>query len=164
MRNVSVFVLFSKNDRIGSKIIRFFTKNENKYKIPTPSHVALLIDERWVFESTAEKGIHITPYSKWLNNNEICFITYLNDYPYEFIKKLYRSLDQKKYDWLGLIYLSIWTVLNRLFCVSLPERNCLERSDKYFCTEVLEHLIDKDLSMYSPTKVMIHLIDKDKQS
>ena len=66
--NITLHYLFSKNEKIGSKIIRWATKHLVEAK-DVPSHVALLVNERWVFESTLFTGIRVIPYKKWLEIN-----------------------------------------------------------------------------------------------
>ncbi|MEO0271688.1 MAG: hypothetical protein ABIM30_01190 [candidate division WOR-3 bacterium] len=165
LKIVNVCVLFSKNNKIGSKFISRLTKHLNNKKSITPSHVALLIENRWVFESTFEKGIKITPFSTWSScGNEIVHLHYLGEYKYHTIKTLYRSLGGRKYDWLGVIYLGIKIALNKLFGCPIGNKNLLENPNKYFCTEVLEYFINKDLSMTSPVELMVYLLEADNEN
>lgn len=162
-RLVSVSIIFSKNDKFGSHLIRIFTDQFNDTLYQTPSHVALLIENRWVFESTAEKGIVITPFEKWSENNTACLIKFLGQVEYAHLKALYRRLEGCKYDWPGVIYLALFVLLNRLFKTSIPAKNCLESRNKYFCTEVIEELIKKDLSMTTPVELMLDIIENKVQ-
>lgn len=150
MRNVEVWVIFSRNKKIGSKLISWGTKHLSSTPPPIPSHAAFLIEERWVFESTIEKGISVSTWSKWSEKNELLDMIYLGEYDYDVIKALYRDLDGLKYDYLGVIYLGIKVLLNKLLKLPIGWRNLLESDKRYFCSEVIESLIGYDLSMVSP--------------
>lgn len=156
---VKVDIIFSRNKKIGSFIIRFATDHFNLFLHPTPSHVALLIENRWIFESTFKNGVRIIPFEHWKKENEICYKHYLGEYEYGQIKKLFRELLSKKYDWPGVLFLGICIILNKFFNTKLPKCNILESDQKYFCTEVIEKLLNTDLSMVSPSQLMNKLLD-----
>ena len=70
---MKVYYVFSRSPKIGSKLIAWGTK----FLVPeikeTPSHGAVLIDNRWVIESTLDSGFRVIHYSKWLEINEELF-------------------------------------------------------------------------------------------
>jgi hypothetical protein len=153
---VSVKIIFSNNKKIGSKVISFFTNHFISSSLEeTPSHVALLINERWVHESTLESGVRVMSYDRWLEiNKEVYSIYYTGYCDYEILKEHYRNTKDKKYDWLGLCYLGFFIGLNKLFRMTIPKKNLLQSSDKYFCSEVLEKITNVDLSMKSPAQIL----------
>jgi hypothetical protein len=156
--NVKVSILFSKNHKVGSKIIAQGTKHLDKdlsSKGMATSHVAILVDDRWVHESTLESGIRVISYNKWLDiNQEVAKVPYCN-IEYSVIKKHFKNLKNKKYDWLGVAYLGFWIGIKLLIpFVKIPENNAMECPSKYFCCEVVGELIDKNLDMKSPIEVL----------
>jgi hypothetical protein len=49
--------LFSKNNKIGSRLISWAAKFENTGLEYNPSHIAILLNDTWVIESTFFTGI-----------------------------------------------------------------------------------------------------------
>ena len=105
---VKIHYLFSKNKKIGSSFISWGTTHLSNRK-NIPSHIALLVNERWVFESTLDTGIRVIPYKKWLEiNEEVAKIACdLVKREYSEIKAIYKDIQNKKYDWLGVSFLGI---------------------------------------------------------
>jgi hypothetical protein len=160
---VTVHYLFSKNDKIGSKIISWGTKHLEPTVKDTPSHTALLINNRWVHESTLETGVRVISYDKWKQiNTEVAKIECSVKRSYPIIKKMYQEIRHRKYDWMGIIYQGIWVALNKFFKKPIPEINRLEDPDKYFCCEVVGRLTNTDCSMKSPVQLMVELNGKIK--
>lgn len=153
---MKVEYLFSNNNKLGSKIIQWASKKE---KIPMenlPSHVAVLIDNKLVIESTLSTGVRIIPYFKWKKiNNEIAKIPCKKDYksPKE-IFKAFIILWGMKYDWLGILYFAKCLLLMIIFKKELPKRNKWEHKNKYFCTEFVARLTNIDCSMKTPAKLL----------
>ena len=153
---VSVHYLFSKNSLIGSKIISWGTSHLHNTP-ETPSHIAVLINHRWVFESTMNSGIRILTYKKWLKiNKEVAKIPG-DKREYVDIKKIFRAVKNKKYDKLGVAYLSYHIALNKFFKKEIPERNKWEDPNKYFCCEAVAKLTDNYYSMKAPVDIMVNL-------
>ena len=157
---VSVSILFSKNKKIGSRLIRFFTNHFSELKQEeVPSHVALLINNRWVHESTLETGVRIISYPKWMELNEEVFKIDYAKLDYSILKDLYRETDNKKYDWMGVIYLGFFCGLTKLFrFIKKPKKNLMASKNRYFCTEVIGKLIKDDMDMTSPVELRDKLI------
>ena len=68
MKKIKVHYLFSKNKKIGSKLIAWGTAHRCDVD-DVPSHVAILVEERWVYESTLSSGVRVIPYKKWKEIN-----------------------------------------------------------------------------------------------
>lgn len=158
MKKVSVDIVFSKNDKIGSKFISWGTSHLNKdlsFQNFNPSHVAILVDKRWIHESTLESGVRIIPYKKWLQINHQLKIIHYSNVEYSVIKNSFKRLKNKKYDWLGVIYLSIWIGIKMILpTIKIPSVNKMECSKKYFCCEVIGELIKQNLDMKAPIEVL----------
>lgn len=155
---VKIHYLFSRNNKIGSKVISWGTSHLSKNK--SPSHAALLIHNRWVFEAIISGGVKVTPYSKWLDINiEVAKIpSNFAGVEYAHIKKIFKDIQNKKYDWFGLVYLGLKLALNKWFGSTIPLINKWQDSDKYFCSEAVGKLTNKDYSMKAPVQIMDELI------
>jgi len=66
---MKVDYLFSRNKKIGSKIISWASGLLIKDLEKVPSHVAILLDEHLVMESTLTTGVRAVPYSYWKKIN-----------------------------------------------------------------------------------------------
>ena len=153
---VKVHYLFSRNKKIGSRLIAWGTKHLTSIKT-TPSHIAILVNERWVHESTLETGVRVISYKKWKEiNEEVEKVPCIHKYrDYDEIKKIYQSIKDKKYDWSGVIYLGIFLALNKIFGVKIPEKNKWEKPNRYFCCEAVEKMTDLGpASMKAPVQIL----------
>ena len=158
---VSVHYLFSRRDLIGSKTISWGTEHLYKAFEKTPSHVAILINNRWVHESTLDSGVRVMSYEKWLEVNEqVAKIPCEREWDYDIIKTLFRAIKDKKYDWAGIVYLGLWMVPSKLFGCKLPENNILENPDKYFCSEVMGYMLGGNYDMKAPVQILKELHGK----
>lgn len=157
---VAIDYVFSKNKKIGSKVISFGTKFLQKDKsLITPSHVAILVNNRWVIEAVVNGGFRVIPYSKWLEiNQELYKIAIHSDYTFDKIKAKFKALIGKKYDYAGVLYFAYRILLFVLFKLPIPKFNKLDRGNRYFCTEVVAEFTNNHNSMISP----IQLLEKNK--
>lgn len=156
---VTVHALFSSNKLIGSRAISIGTKHLAPDIAPTPSHVAILINNRWVHESTGSSGIRVVSYEKWSEiNNETGYVTLLQR-DYQEIADMFRLLQNKKYDFGGLLYLALWVGAS-FFGVKIPSKNKFQSKNRYFCCEVLGKLLNKDYGMKAPVQIFKELKDE----
>jgi len=153
--------VFSRNKKIGSKIISWSSsllkndvKNLDINKIP--SHVAVLIDDCIVIESTLTTGVRIIPYNKWLEINEELYkikciqsSQHLNSKKKELLFEMWG----KKYDWFGILYFAKCIFLHYFFGKKLPNENKWERENYFFCTEFAARLTNYNYSMTTPAKM-----------
>jgi len=159
---VSVHYLFSRRDLIGSKTIAWGTGHLYPEFKKTPSHVAILVNNRWVHESTLDSGIRVMSYEKWLEiNDEVAKVDSQVEWDYEQIKVLFRAIKDKKYDWSGIIYLGLWMVPSKLFRSKVPENNILGSPDRYFCSEVMGYMLNANYDMKAPVQILKELHGKD---
>lgn len=156
-RKVKIDYIFSKNKKIGSWIIRKGTAFLCPDIKNTPSHVAVLIDEKWIIESTVEHGFRFIPYKKWLEiNEETHKIKCLQNWTFQKIKSLYKPLKNHKYDYLGVVYFGWRVALRKLFRVKMPKENLLDHENKYFCCEIISKMTGVSYKMTAP----VQLLDK----
>lgn len=153
--------LFSRNDKIGSKAISWGSslfKEDIKYldQNKIPSHVAVLIDEQFVIESTLTTGVRVIPYSRWLEINEELYkikciqdISQLEAANYELLTEVWG----KGYDWFGIAYYAQRMARYFLFKTHLPAKNRWERENYFFCTEFAARLSGYNYSMTTPAKM-----------
>ena len=152
--------LFSKRNKFGSLLISWASKFEGLSLLYIPSHIAVLIDETIVIESTFFTGIRIIPYSHWqVKNIELYKIPCENKYrrSKDILSKAY-SLWGKGYDWLGIMFFGVSFIKLILFGDKLPNENKWQNKNRYFCSEFVAMLVDKDFSMCTPAKICDSLI------
>lgn len=159
-RPVKVQYLFSQSDLIGSKAIVWGTKHQYPDLKPSeiPSHVAILINNKWVFQSTLEDGVHVMGYKAWKEiNREVKKLNCAETRYYEDIKAMFKELKGQKYDWGGVVYMGLHLAKQKLFRTELPSENKWHDKDKYFCCEVMAKMTGLDYQMTSPVQVMVDL-------
>ena len=149
---IPVHALFSHNKMIGSKIIAQGTKHlapgESKC-----SHVALLVNNRWVHEATMKSGVRVLSYDLWSKINEEVARMELNPREYQEVADLFRDIMGRKYDWPGILFLGL-CIIGTFFGLKLPEKNKWESKNKYFCCEVLAYLTNRCYSMMAPIQIL----------
>jgi hypothetical protein len=163
MTNVTVHYLFSKNEKIGSRIIvegTAYLESELNKDTEVPSHVAILVNNKWVFESTLETGVRRISYEKWLEiNSEVAKYKCTTYRTLEEVINYFRSIKDKKYDYIGATYFGYRILLNKLLSKPIPEINTLEDEDKYFCCEVMGKMLGLDYRMTAPVQIMVQAKD-----
>lgn len=74
---MKIYYLFSRNKKIGSRLISWASSLLVKDLDKVPSHAALLIDcengIQLVVESVLDSGVRIVPYITWQKINEECY-------------------------------------------------------------------------------------------
>ena len=156
--NVKVRYIFSRNKKIGSRLISWGTKHLQPEVKPTASHVAILVNEKYVFESTLETGIRVITYKRWKQlNEELYSVECIQDWTMQDLKDLYRPLKLKKYDYMGIVYFSYRIALNILFKKPIPKINLFNHTDRYFCCEVISEMTGVSYEMTSPVELYYKL-------
>lgn len=154
-REVPISLLFSRIDKWGSKCIAKYSGPLAPAIAPAPSHVAVLVDNKWVHESTLHTGVRVIPYSKWRAINEEVANIQCGHMDYSVIKEWYRDVQSRRYDWPGLVYLGFFILLHYFFKKPIPIFNRWQSNRRYFCCEVAGRLLKEDLSMMAPNQVLL---------
>lgn len=158
---MNIYYLFSKNKKIGSRIISWAAKYEKLGLEKLPSHAAVLLNEEIVIESTLSSGVRMVPYSRWKEiNTQVAKIKCRNfDRPSKEVLEGVVNLWGKKYDWKGILYFGL-SYLNLIIRgKQLPSKNKWENKDKYFCTEYQTLLSGIGDAMTSPAKMLKSMLD-----
>lgn len=147
--------LFSNNKRAGSKLISWAAKFEKTGLPENPSHIAVLMNDVWVIESTLSTGVRVAPYSEWLKINRQLYRIPCSEKTRKSVDVMSKALHfwNKKYDWIGIMYFIFAYVRLIVFGKKLPDWNPWQNKDKYFCTEYVGLLIGEDYSMKSPARL-----------
>ena len=154
---IDIKYLFSRNKLIGSRAISWGTKHLENVE-DTPSHVAVLLNSKWVVESTLETGVRVISYAKWkIKNREVEAIECLQSWTMAEIKELFRPLKGLKYDYLGVLYFGWKIALNKLLRIKIPVENKFSHDNKYFCCEVIGKMTGVDYDMTSPVQLMVKI-------
>lgn len=158
MVTMKISYIFSKNKQYGSRLISWSTwKFEQEVsaklsKESVPSHVAVLIEDFYVVESTMLSGVRIIPYSTWLRINEQLFKVEDTDRSAKFIEEKLMSVWGKRYDWLGVLFFSLKLIFKRL-----PKENKWQNSKTFFCTEFAARVSGLDGSNITPASLYLEL-------
>jgi hypothetical protein len=147
--------LFSRNKKWGSRLISWAASYEKLGLDKNPSHMAVLMNDTWVLESTLNSGIRVVPYFKWKEINEELYkipCAQMHRHSTEILEKAL-IIWGKKYDWIGVMFFC-WSYVKLIVKNEpLPTTNKWQNKDKYFCTEYVGHLLNEDLSMKSPARI-----------
>lgn len=150
--------IFSHNDQLGSRLISWgtwkfdSTVQSNISRDYVPSHVAVLLDNQFVIESTMLSGVRIIPYSAWKKINiELYSVPDINRTS-EFVEDHLMSIWGKRYDWLGITFFALKLLFKRL-----PKENKWQNSKTFFCTEFAGRLSGKNYSSTTPAGLYLGL-------
>lgn len=164
---MKIHYIFSRNKKVGSKVIAWASGLLLKDLEKTPSHGAILIEfstsESIVFESTLESGVRLVPYSKWLNINELCYKITPKKQPSE--SEIFQEINNlwgKSYDFKGILYFAYCFVKVLYFKSKFPNKNKWESGDKFYCLEAMFNLTNYDKSgMVTPAKMCLDLMKRE---
>lgn len=151
---VSVHALFSTSSKVGARIIAEGTAHLAP-QCPKVSHTALLVQERWVHEATGT-GVHVSSYDNWSKLHTEKARVSMAPREYQEIADNFRAIQGKKYDYMGVFYLS-WRIFLNFFGATIPAKNAWESRNKYFCCEVIAKLTGKYYGMKSPVQILQEL-------
>lgn len=151
---VTVHALFSNNKLIGSKIISEGTKHLEP-NTPKISHVAVLVNGRWVHEATGA-GVHISSYDLWSKHHTEVDRVQLESKEYQVIADKFREIKGKKYDYLGVFFLAL-CIIPTFLGFKLPKVNKWQSKTRFFCCEVLGFLTGKYYGMSAPNQILASL-------
>lgn len=154
---VSLDAIFSVNSKIGSKIIANGSAHLAP-NCPKTSHTALLVNKRWVHESTGHSGVAVLSVDNWSKQHTLVAQVSLAPREYQEIAGEFRRIQGRSYDYLGVFYLGIWIFLS-FFGATLPAKNMWQDKSKYFCCEALAAMTGHDYSMMAPVQILAKLED-----
>lgn len=162
---IELYYLFSRNQKIGSRIIAWASGLLITDLEKIPSHMALLIkiegfSNAFVLESVLEAGVRIAPYSKWLEINEECYkIKCDKERTLEEIFSKVHDYWGKKYDWFGIAYFAWRFFLNLAFKKPFPKENAWQSDSRYFCNELGGEISGYEkYSMVTPAKMCVDFL------
>ena len=158
---MSTRILFSYNNKLGSKIIRvasaLFDSSGLRY-CDIPSHTAILMHGTFVVESVMHGGVRIIPYDVWKQKN-----TEIASLPVEEFKEpvvtLISEMWGRKYDFVGLMYFVYAVLASKLFKKQIPTQNPFESDNKFFCVELVGRCLGiPNYSTTTPAELMVFLL------
>jgi hypothetical protein len=163
---MKVYHLFSKNNKIGSRLISWSSvlEKEDVGKV-IPSHIAILIEQEdgsgMVLESTLFTGVRFIPYTNWLKiNTQVAKVRCTKHLE---LSSNITSMWGKKYDWYGIIYFGYRLLLKKFFDKEIPDMNIMERPNSYMCTEFVGIMEDIPYQMKTPYMMMKKVACRDSQ-
>jgi hypothetical protein len=138
---------------IGSKLIAHGTAPLCPNLKERVSHVALLVNSRWVHESTGSSGVRVLSYEAWSKINTESARVSIGTKPYQQLADIYRDIAGRKYDIAGVLYLGLKIGLSYLG-FKIPKVNKWESKNRYFCCEALGYLTNKYYGMSAPIQIL----------
>lgn len=135
-------IAFSRNDKmIGSWLIRWGI-GEDFFSLAPVSHFIVIFDEKLVFESNLERGVHISDLAHFRSKNTIvCSFRLKQELKLQEEEAIYQALLKsvvgKSYDLSALLYLGWRVFLKKFFKKPLPENNKFNWNDQFFCVETV---------------------------
>lgn len=153
---MKVEYLFSRRPKsIFSKLIAWASEYERLDLIETPSHMAVLLDDSIVVESTFTTGVRMIPYAHWQKKNQELYKIPCFQYYRQSKVTLDRAfrLWGKGYDWLGICYFLKCFIELMIWKRPIPDYNRWQVRTRYFCTEYAGSLTGENLSMKTPAKI-----------
>ncbi|MEM4359954.1 MAG: hypothetical protein QXT45_05445 [Candidatus Bilamarchaeaceae archaeon] len=148
---------------MGSKFISWLTAHRNRTRFVTPSHVALLVNDRWVFESTMDAGVRVISKDKWQLKNTVAHLYDLGAWEYQEVADYFRAIKGKPYDYLGALFLGLCLFINKVLRIPLPKQNYWHSEDKFFCSEVVSKMLRINGDMTSPADILSLCEGKDSK-
>ena len=149
-------VVFSKNDLIGSYVIRLLS-NDHARLGDTPSHMALIFWDSLVIESVIGDGVRLNFYPTFLKKNKIVaefeMINSDSKSNYNLVASKFHG---RKYDYLGVLWFALQIILHKVFKVKL-KKNPFSSNTALFCNEVIEPLLGYSVSSMTPYQLLKHL-------
>lgn len=164
---IKIYYVFSRNNKIGSKIISYFSGLLVKDLNKVPSHVGLLIEfenskEKFVVESVIFSGVRLVPYGSWLKINEECYVIQTDELQASKVFSALTEVWNKKYDWFGLIYFSLNFLTHLLFKVPFSKNNKWSSSKRFMCTELVGKLEGYNKhGMTTPAKMCLDFLNEE---
>lgn len=162
---MELYYLFSRNQKVGSKLIAWASGLLVKDLEKVPSHMAILIrldncKETLVFESVLNGGVRIIPYSVWKTHNELCYkIKCSSTLDLNKIFVYVNEMWGKKYDWPGIAFFAKSFLMHWLFKKEFPQENAWQSDDKFFCNELGGKIAEyPNYSMVTPAKMCSDLL------
>lgn len=160
-----VALVFSKNGKYGSKLIREMSASKGEDIDKIPSHVAWLFFNIFVLESAVPFGFRISWYPYFKEKNSIVKrLNLIKELTHReariMMEEILKSYYGKGYDYLGVLYQGYRILLFKLFKVSIPDDNKWEKTDKISCQEALEKILGKPLKMVTPYNLMLKLSEE----
>ncbi len=151
---MKVDYLFSRRNKWGSRLIAWGSSKQNISLEKVPSHMAVLLDESIVVESTLSTGVRIIPYPQWkLINEELYKIRCIKKRQSKSTLNQAFSLWGKGYDWYGIAFFA-WEIIKYLITgEKLSKTNKWQKENRYFCTEYAAILTGEDFSMKTPAEI-----------
>lgn len=158
---MKLYYAYSRNKKIGSRLISWASGLLLPNMEKVPSHVAILmefdgVEEKFIAESVMEAGVRIIPYSSWKQINEECYLIpcIQEDRDANDVFSTLTEVWNKKYDKLGILFFAWCFVKHLVFKSKFPKENAWQRDGHYFCTEVAAKLAGYGKhSMTTPAKM-----------
>jgi hypothetical protein len=165
---MKIHYMFSRNKKIGSKLISWSGGLLVKDLEKIPSHGCILIEfvdssEGIIFESTLDAGVRLVPFSAWLTHNEVCYMITPKEQPnMNKVLGIVSKMWGKKYDYPGILYFALSFIALIVFKRPFPKSNNWSSRDKYFCLEAMFEICEYEKSgMATPAKMCSDLLKRE---
>lgn len=157
---------YSKNSKIGSKLISWGTKKEGQKDGTIPSHYFMVFFRKIVLEARLESGVQLTYWGTFKGHNDIVklFIPIGEQESREqkghMFNNILKMSHGKPYDKRAVAYFGWRIFLLKYFGKPLPAKNKYNDQDKFFCDELYSLVSGKDMSMKAPNCLMVDMASR----
>lgn len=154
---------FSRNEKIGSKVIRWGTAEKGEHPDEVPSHYFMIFFRKIVLESRLESGVRITYWGAFLKKNTIIKLfvpageAEKREKRGRMFSRILENTYGKAYDFMAVLYYSYRILLKKWFGKKMPKKNKWNHEDKFFCDEIYSEVSGEDMSMKSPNDLMKYM-------
>ena len=125
-------LLFTKSDRVGSKIIR--------WGLDEPvSHVGVCHDG--IVLHSEMKGVDLDTEDTFLKNRTIIYIVELPELDIKDFLRVANAYENASYDFLALLSFGFYALRRKWFSTPFPKKNMLSTKGNFLCTEVASMLL-----------------------
>jgi len=127
--------IWSTNDRVGAKLIRWGGKDKSSHFVKHYPHLDLVV------ESRLDTGVHEISMRDWLaQGNKIVYQLETNlGLSDEQLYRLDKMIIGKQYDKMAILWKAVTTLVRKVWrTATLRPRNQWGNKDHYFCVEIVK--------------------------
>jgi hypothetical protein len=143
-----MIILFTKSDKIGSRIIRWFTGEG-------VSHCAVMMSSEVVLHSTGS-GTHLISHARFIQNYNVVYTVW---HPAELDHGAALATIGTGYDFFAIIWLGLKLFLRKMLFRPIERKNNWEQRRVFMCTELVSTLVfGEEDSTITPEALYLKLL------
>lgn len=155
-----MWIVFSRsksNLKVVSRAISLLTKECDQEFKNVPSHVSLVFNKHLMLEAVGG-GVRLNFFPTFIQDNEIIAVFQyrgkLRMSDYMLVMKGAYKYHGQNYDYIGVAWFLFYILRRKIFGSKIPETNAWDKSNSFFCSELVEFIEGKDQSSEAPNQQM----------